>query len=216
VSIEVTGHRWWWEVRYAGAQPEEIFTTANEIHVPVGRPVTLRLRTADVIHSFWIPQLAGKLDLIPGQTNALTFQADSAGAYWGHCAEYCGLQHAGMMMSVVADSPAAYARWLEGQRRPAATPSDGDAAAGAQVFATTGGPVCHAVRGTDAGGAIGPDLTHLASRRLIAAGLLPNTPGTLVGWIADPQAFKPGVVMPRAPLTADQIRQVVAYLQTLR
>ena len=214
-SVQVIGHRWWWELRYRGASPDDQFTTANELHLPVGQPVRLELQTADVIHSFWVPQLAGKLDLIPGQHNVLWIEADSAGAYYGSCAEYCGRQHAGMGLAVVAEPPAQFARWLDTQRQPAAQPGQGDAAAGAQVFARSACALCHSVRGTGAGGAVGPDLTHIGSRRTIA-GLLPNRTGELLAWISAPQALKPGVLMPAVPLQPDELRQVAAYLQTLR
>jgi cytochrome c oxidase subunit 2 len=215
-TVEVIGHRWWWELRYGGPHPQDVFTTANELHLPVGEPVRLELSTADVIHSFWAPQLAGKLDLIPGQANVLWVQADSAGAYYGQCAEYCGRQHAGMGLAVVAEPSAQFARWLEAMRRPANPPVAAEAAAGARVFARSACVLCHAVRGTGAGGAVGPDLTHLASRRTLASGILPNRTGELTAWIADPQAIKPGAAMPAVPLRADELRQVVAYLQTLR
>jgi cytochrome c oxidase subunit 2 len=214
-NVQIIGHRWWWELRYTGQDPQDQFTTANELHLPVGRPVRLELTTADVIHSFWIPQLAGKLDLVPGQHNVLYLEADSAGPYYGQCAEYCGRQHAGMGLSVVAEPPAQFSRWLDAMRRPASPPPAGDAAAGGQVFARSACALCHAVRGTGAGGGVGPDLTHVASRRTLA-GRLPNRTGELMAWIADPQALKPGVLMPAVPLATDELRQVVAYLQTLR
>lgn len=216
IVVQVIGHRWWWEVRYPGTAPSDVFATANEIHIPVHVPVQLELSTADVIHSFWIPQLAGKTDLIPGQTNVAWIEADTAGTYWGQCGEYCGLQHAGMHMSVVADSPAGFTRWEEAQRRTAATPVAGAAADGQQVFRRSACAVCHAVRGTDAGGAVGPDLTHVASRAMLAAGVLPNTPGNLSGWIANPQGIKPGVIMPAVPLRPQDLHAVVAYLQSLK
>jgi cytochrome c oxidase subunit II len=214
-TIRITGHQWWWEIRYDGSTPDEIFTTANELHLPVGQPVRLELATADVIHSFWVPQLAGKLDLNPGQTNSLWIQADSAGTYHGQCGEYCGLQHAGMALSVVAEPPAQFARWLEAMRQPAPEPAGGDPAAGRQVFTGSACALCHTVRGTEAGGALGPDLTHVAARRTLAAGMLPNRTGELTAWIADPQAVKPGAKMPAVPLGPDELRQIVAYLQTL-
>jgi cytochrome c oxidase subunit 2 len=186
-TVQVVGHQWWWEVRYLGAGPDQLATTANEIHLPLGRPVKVELTTGDVIHSFWIPQLAGKMDLIPGQRNTMWLRADSAGTYWGHCAEYCGAEHAGMA-----------------------------AAVGEQVFTGSACALCHTIRGTGAGGAIGPDLTHLAGRRTLAAGLLPNTPGNLAGWIANPQAIKPGTIMPVVPLQPDQLHNLVAYLSSLR
>ena len=215
LTIQVVGHRWWWEVRYPGAQPSEQFTTANELHVPVGRPVRLELATADVIHSFWIPELAGKTDLIPGQRNVAWIEADRPGRYWGHCGEYCGLQHANMMLTVVADPPAHFARWAEGQRQPAAEPAAAPAEVGRAVFTRSACSLCHAVRGTEAGGALGPDLTHLASRGTIAAGLLPNRRGHLAGWVANPQALKPGVLMPAVPLSSTDLNALLAYLESL-
>ncbi|MGN6393449.1 MAG: cytochrome c oxidase subunit II [Gemmatimonadales bacterium] len=216
IVVQVIGHRWWWEVRYPGAAPSDAFATANEIHIPVRVPVQLELSTADVIHSFWIPQLAGKTDLIPGQTNVTWIEADTAGSYWGQCGEYCGLQHAGMHMSVVADSPAGFTRWEEAQRRVAATPVADLAVEGQKVFQGSACAVCHAVRGTDAGGAVGPDLTHIGSRAMLAAGVLPNTHGNLAGWIANPQGIKPGVIMPAVPLRPEDLHAVVAYLQSLK
>jgi len=215
VTVQVIGHRWWWEVRYPGSSPGDLFVTANEIHIPTGQPVRLELTTADVIHSFWIPQLAGKMDLIPGQTNVTWIEADTAGAYRGQCAEYCGLQHAGMRMAVVADPPAGFTRWREAQRRGAAAPA-GLAASGEQVFQRSACAVCHTVRGTAAGGVVGPDLTHVASRATLAAGVLPNTHGNLAGWVANPQGIKPGVIMPAVPLRPEDLHAVVAYLQALK
>jgi cytochrome c oxidase subunit 2 len=169
-----------------------------------------------VIHSFWIPQLGGKTDLIPGQMNVTWLEADSAGVYRGQCGEYCGLQHAKMAMAIVAESPGDFSRWLDRQRQPAAAPADSDAAAGARTFAGSGCALCHTVRGTLAGGRFGPDLTHLAGRRSIAAGSLPNTRGNLAGWIANPQAIKPGTQMPVVPLRPSELLAVVAFLQGLK
>lgn len=216
LTVEVTGHRWWWEVRYPGRSPAEITVAANEIHIPLGRPVRFELVSADIIHSFWVPELAGKTDLIPGQRNVMWLEADSAGTYWGQCAEYCGLQHAHMQLYVVAEPPADFSRWLERQRAPARTPQDPAAAAGQAVFTRSACAACHAIRGTGAAGAFGPDLTHLASRRRIAAGLLPNTRGSLAGWIANPQALKPGNDMPVVGLEARELQAVVAYLGSLQ
>ncbi|HEY5087018.1 MAG TPA: cytochrome c oxidase subunit II, partial [Gemmatimonadaceae bacterium] len=190
-TIEVTGHRWWWEVKYLGAGPNETVVTANEIHVPVGQPVRLELVSADVIHSFWVPQLAGKTDVIPGLRNTMWMQADQAGVYWGECAEYCGLQHTHMNLTVVAESPTAFRNWMAHQRQPSAGPTDSATAEGLNAFRRTGCAICHSIQGTDAQGRVGPDLTHLASRSRIAAGTLPNTPGNLAGWIANAQALKP-------------------------
>jgi len=215
VTVQVVGHRWWWEVRYAGATPSQTFVTANELHIPVGQPVRLELATADVIHSFWIPQLAGKTDLIPGQRNVAWIEADRPGRYWGHCGEYCGLQHANMMMAVVAESPAEFTRWAEGQRGPAQVPAAAPAQAGEAVFTKSACALCHTVRGTEAGGGLGPDLTHLASRATIAAGVLPNRRGHLAGWVANPQGIKPGVLMPSVPLSSADLNALLAYLESL-
>lgn len=216
LTVRVTGHQWWWEVRYLDRSPSLIATTANEIHIPVGRAVRLEVVTGDVIHSFWIPELAGKTDLIPGQENAMWLEADRPGVYYGQCAEYCGLQHARMAMEVVADPPEVFARWLAHQRAPAESSARSDAAAGAKVFASTACALCHTVRGTLAGGRLGPDLTHVAGRRMIAAGTVPNTRGNLLGWIENPQAFKPGTLMPAVPLDGGQLDDLAAYLQSLR
>lgn len=215
LTVRVTGHQWWWEVQYLDPSPDRIATTANEIHIPVGRPVRLEVVAGDVIHSFWVPELAGKTDLIPGQTNVTWVQADHPGVYRGQCAEYCGLQHAKMAMSVVAEPPAAFDEWLARQRQPAAPPSEPDPKAGAAVFAGSACALCHTIRGTMAGGRIGPDLTHLAGRRTIAAGTLPNTRGYLAGWIANPQALKPGTVMPAVPLKSTELQVLITYLQSL-
>ena len=215
LTVRVTGRQWWWEVRYLNQSPSLIATTANEIHIPVGRPVRLEVVSGDVIHSFWIPELAGKTDLIPGQENVMWLEADRPGVYHGQCAEYCGLQHAKMGMEVVAESPDAFARWLERQRAPAAASAGTDAAAGAQVFATTACALCHTVRGTMAGGRLGPDLTHVAGRRTIAAGTVANSRGNLLGWIENPQAFKPGTLMPAVPLDGRALGDLITYLQSL-
>jgi cytochrome c oxidase subunit 2 len=214
LTLEVTGHQWWWEVRYVGEQPTGGFTTANEIHIPVGAPVLIKLTSADVIHSFWAPSLTGKTDTIPGRTNITWMQASRPGVYRGQCTEYCGEEHAKMALYVVADAPAAFDAWRRNQLRPAAaaSPANGD---GQALFAARCGS-CHAIRGTDAGGLVGPDLTHLMSRQTLASGLLPNTPSSLAGWISDPQALKPGAKMPATNLSGPQLRSVVAYLQTLK
>jgi cytochrome c oxidase subunit 2 len=215
--IEVTGHRWWWEVKYLGSGPDGGVVTANEIHVPVGEPVRLELVSADVIHSFWVPQIAGKTDVIPGLRNTMWMQADQAGTYWGECAEYCGLQHSHMNLEVVAESDADFRRWMQQQREPA--PSDTTnpvTLAGLDAFHRSGCAICHTIQGTDAQGRIGPDLTHLASRSRIAAGTLANTRGNLAGWISNSQALKPGNQMPTMQLTPQQLRDLLAYLETLK
>ena len=214
LTLQVNAAQWWWSVRYANSEPDRVFTTANEIHIPVGRPVRIELTSQDVIHSFWIPQLAGKMDVIPGQTNVTWLQADQPGTYRGQCGEYCGAQHAHMAMFVVADTPQDYAIWVRDQLRDAVAPASAATRLGEQAF-TAHCAACHAVRGTDAGGILGPDLTHLMSRRTIAAGLLPNTPGNLAAWIADSQALKPGSRMPALALSGPELSATVTYLQTL-
>jgi cytochrome c oxidase subunit 2 len=207
----VVGHQWWWEFQY----PELGFVTANELHVPVGRRVELRLTSTDVIHSFWVPELQGKTDLIPGRENVAWIEADRPGVYGGQCAEYCGIQHTHMGLLVVAQPEAEYEQWAAGQRAPAVTPADSTTDRGRETFLRACA-LCHTVRGTPAGGRLGPDLTHLASRRTLAAGLLPNTAGHLGGWISNPQALKPGTRMPRVPLSRDEFRLLHQYLLTLR
>jgi cytochrome c oxidase subunit 2 len=215
VTIEVTAHQWWWQVRYLSKDPSRIFTTANEIHIPIGAPVKFRLVAADVIHSFWAPQLSGKTDLIPGQTNIQWLDAKDPGMYRGQCTEYCGLQHAKMSLLVVAQRPDEFKRWWAHQLQSANAPKSGAARAGLTAFVVHCGS-CHAVRGTDAAGAFGPDLSHLMTRRTIAAGSYPNTPGYLSGWIADPQSLKPGNLMPRLELTGPELADIRAYLETLK
>ncbi|HSM54537.1 MAG TPA: cytochrome c oxidase subunit II [Candidatus Sulfomarinibacteraceae bacterium] len=211
VTIDVVGHRWWWEVRY----PDEDVVTANEIHIPVGQPVELRLTSADVIHSFWVPQLQGKMDMNPGDINTLTLQADEAGEYRGICAEFCGAQHARMAFIVVASPPEVFEQWLEQQRQPAPQPASDDAFRGQQVFLGSACVYCHTVRGTNASGEVGPDLTHLMSRRTLAAGTLENNRGNLAGWILDPQHIKPGNLMPPTALPAEDFQPLLEYLDTL-
>jgi cytochrome c oxidase subunit 2 len=216
LQIRVTGHQWWWEVQYRDSLPKNWVTTANEIHVPVGRPVVFELRSTDVIHSFWPPTLSPKRDLIPGDENSLWFQAESAGVYRGQCAEYCGHQHAKMGFLVIAEPPDQFASWLARQRDTALTPTDSVTRRGQEVFLASSCVMCHAISGTPAGSRIGPDLTHLASRRTIAAGTLPNTRGNLAGWILDPQAFKPGSRMPANQFNSDDLQALLAYLESLQ
>jgi cytochrome c oxidase subunit 2 len=215
-DVEVVGHQWWWEVRYLHAEPSRHVTAANELHLPVGRPVRVRLRAGDVIHSFWVPNLQGKIDMIPGRENTLRLLADRPGEWRGQCAEYCGLQHARMAFAVVAHPPAEYAAWRAREARPAVAPTDSLARAGAAVFLRAQCAYCHTVRGTPAAGSVGPDLTHVASRRTLAAGILPNTTGHRGGWILDPQSLKPGAHMPPTPLAGPELRALLAYLETLR
>jgi cytochrome c oxidase subunit 2 len=216
LTIRVRGLQWWWSVEYVGPDPSRRFETANEIHIPVGRNVRLLLEGDDVIHSFWVPSLAGKQDLIPGRLNEITIRAERAGTYRGQCAEFCGLQHAHMAFLVVAEDAAAFNRWADGQRAPAAEISDDAAAAGRDVFMAKPCAGCHRIRGTKAAGTPGPDLTHVGGRKTIAAGLFETTRGSLAAWIADPQTLKPGNNMPLVPLTSDELRAVSAYLASLK
>lgn len=213
-SIEVTGHQWWWEVRYSSEEPSRVFTTANEIHIPVGQSVEVKLVSADVIHSFWVPALAGKTDLIPGQTNVMQLEASRAGVFRGQCAEFCGTQHANMAFYVVASEPARFQAWWDKQLQGAPPPKSEEVKLGQTTFIQKCG-LCHTVRGTRAGGIVGPDLSHLMQRRSIAAGTLPNNTGHLAAWIADPQDPKPGNFMPRPDISAAELQRILAYLQTL-
>ena len=213
--IEITGRQWWWEVRYPSPDPQQTFVTANEIHIPVGEPIALRVQSTDVIHSFWVPQLQGKIDVIPGQTNTFWLRADSAGVYHGQCAEYCGIQHAHMAMQVVAQPRAQFESWVAQQRRPAAAPTDSLASAGRVEFEHQACARCHAIQGTGAHGKMGPDLTHVASRLMLASGTIPNTPGHLAGWIMNSQAIKPGNDMPQMYLDPPSLHAIMAYLATL-
>ncbi|WP_244112834.1 cytochrome c oxidase subunit II [Burkholderia gladioli] len=211
LSIEVTAYDWWWRAAY----PREGIVTANEIHIPVGEPVLIELRSADVIHAFWVPQLAGKTQTIPGQTNRQWLQADRPGVYRGQCSQYCGVQHAHMAFEVIAQTSADYRAWLAAQARPAPVPATRAAMRGSEVFAARCAG-CHAVRGSAAAGTAGPDLSHLASRRMLAAGSLENTPRNLRRWIAEAQQIKPGSAMPSIRLSAGDADALAAYLATLR
>lgn len=214
--IKVRGLQWWWGIEYFGATPAERFETANEIHIPVGRDVRVQLEGLDVIHSFWVPSLAGKQDLIPGRPNELKIRAERAGIYRGQCAEFCGMQHAHMAFIVVAEERAQFDQWTAGQRQPAQVSATEEVTAGRQVFLSRQCAACHTVRGTEASGKTGPDLTHVGSRKYIAAGLFETTRGSLAAWIADPQTLKPGNNMPMVPLTPDELRSVSAYLASLK
>ena len=217
LRIDVVGHQWWWEIRYPDvADPQNIVETANEIHVPVGRAVFIKMTSDDVIHSFWAPNLDGKKDLIPGHETRTWFRADSAGVYRGQCAEFCGHQHANMAFFIVAEPRVDFERWLISQKSPAKAPADSLAQAGERVFLSGTCAMCHSISGTGAGSHVGPDLTHIASRRTIAAGTLPNNIGNLAGWILDPQSIKPGVKMPANQLDPQSLRVLLAYLSTLK
>jgi cytochrome c oxidase subunit 2 len=216
IQIEVTGHMWWWGGRYLDAEPSRMFDVANEFHVPVGRPVILKLASGDVIHSFWAPSLHGKKDLIPGRTSLLQFRVDKPGVYRGQCAEFCGLEHALMAFTVVAEPPAQFEAWAARQRAEAPAPADALRLRGQEVFMSRTCVMCHTVAGTVANARLGPDLTHFASRRTLAAGTLPNTAQHLASWIVDPQRLKPGANMPGTPMSADDLTALVAYLETLK
>ncbi|EIN01301.1 cytochrome c oxidase subunit II [Paraburkholderia hospita] len=216
VRIEVTGQQWWWQAVYSPDAGQPGFATANELHVPVGRPVIVALKAGDVIHTFWVPNLHGKKDMLPGIQTTIEFRADKPGIYRGQCAEFCGAEHALMAMLVVAQSPEQYAAWRGQQATSASGPSDALEQRGRQIFEQSSCAGCHTVRGSSAQGTLGPDLTHLMSRQMIAAGALANTPADLLRWIRDPQAVKPGTTMPAVPLAADDLRAVIAWLGTLQ
>ncbi|RAK56918.1 cytochrome c oxidase subunit II [Phenylobacterium deserti] len=216
LRIKVTANQWWWDVEYQGQGPSERVLTANELRLPVGRPAVVELHANDVIHSFWVPNLSGKTDLIPGRVNFITLTPTRTGAFRGQCAEFCGLEHAKMAFDVQVTSPQEFEAWRRSQLARAADPTGPLEIQGKQIFNGKACAMCHRVQGTDAGAGIGPDLTHLKSRATIAAGTLPNTRGDLQAWVADPQGVKPGTTMPRVPLTASELNAVVAYLETLR
>jgi cytochrome c oxidase subunit 2 len=216
LHIEVTGHQWWWEVRYDDKDVSKVFTTANEIHVPVGKPVILTLKANDVIHSFWVPNLTGKADLIPGRTANLRFRADQPGTYRGQCAEFCGHQHTFMAFQVIAHEQQDFESWRSAQQQPASEPQDARAVQGKRVFMQSPCAMCHAIQGTDAQAINGPDLTHIASRRALAAGTLKNTPENLAKWITNPQGIKPGTNMPPTALPQEDLQALVAYLERLK
>ena len=211
-DIEVTGHQFWWEVRY----PKLGIHTANEIYIPSGTRVKIALMSSDVIHSFWVPQLHGKLDLIPGRVNRFWIEADSAGKYRGECAEFCGAQHAHMDFTVVAVPKGEFSRWVQAQQKPAAPPADPAAVEGRRAFQFAGCAYCHTVNGNGAAGRVGPDLTHFASRLTIGAGMMPNTRGALAGWVVGAQHLKPGIRMPDVTMSGAELQAVLAYLEGLR
>ncbi len=215
LTIDVTGQQWWWSARYLSSDPSRIFMTADEVHIPVGQPVQIRLIGADVIHSFWVPALSGQTYAIPGQTNVIWIEASHPGRYRGQCNQYCGVQHAHMIFYVVADPPRVFQAWWSAQLRPAPAPRSSIAVAGEQLFLARCG-ACHTVRGSGAGGVMGPDLTHLMSRNTLAGGMLENTIGNLSGWIANPQAVKPGTLMPTPYLSGPELHDIATYLETLR
>lgn len=212
LTIEVTGHQWWWEVRY----PESGVVSANEIQIPAGEPVRLVLRSADVIHSFWVPRLNGKMDLMPGHTNEFWLSADHPGIYRGQCAEFCGAQHARMAFNVVALEPAEFEAWIDARRQPPPLPTGRAELRGLQAFFGASCHACHAIAGTPAEGRGGPDLTHVGSRLTLGAGTLPHTPETMRRWIANAQAVKPGNRMPPFQLTPEELDALQAYMESLK
>jgi cytochrome c oxidase subunit II len=214
--IETTGNQWWWQFRYMNDDSDQILVTANEIHIPVGRAVMIRGMSQDVIHSFWAPNLHGKRDLIPSRVTEEWIEADHPGLYRGQCAEYCGLQHAHMVFWVFADPPDKFKQWFDAQLQPAVTPTDPEKLRGQQVFLNYACVFCHTIRGTTAAAQVGPDLTHFGSRRSIAAGTLPNTPGNLGGWILNPQNIKPGNHMATIAVKSEDLQPLIDYLESLK
>jgi cytochrome c oxidase subunit 2 len=212
LRVDVIGHDWWWEVRYPGTP----IRTANEFHLPTGTPIEVRLTTDDVIHSFWVPQIGGKVDLIPGQPNYFRFTIEQSGVYRGQCAEYCGLQHANMALYVHADPPGLYERWMSAHTNAPDEPASELAAAGAVAFQAQPCSGCHTIRGTQAQGTVGPDLSDFGSRRSIGAGAVSNDPAELAGWIHNAQHDKPGARMPPLSISKDDVKSIVAYLESLR
>jgi cytochrome c oxidase subunit 2 len=212
--VEVQGRQWWWDVRYYDAGRRIVARTANEIHIPVARPVLFELKSHDVIHSFWAPNLSGKMDLIPGRTNKLWLQADRPGVYRGQCAEYCGLQHAHMAFEIVANPN--FEDWLDHQKQAAPEPATEAALRGWNIFMTGPCIMCHTIGGTPARATFGPDLTHVASRRKLAAGTLPYSRGSLGGWIVNAQGVKPGNRMPRINFGSENLEDLLTYLETLQ
>ncbi len=216
ITIEVIGHQWWWELRYQNDEPSKIVITANELHIPSGEPVRLVLSSTDVVHSFWVPSLAGKQDLIPGHQNVLTLQADKPGVYRGQCAEFCGMQHAHMGMFVVAEPRPAFDVWLAHQLEPGQAPRQPDQQTGQRLFLNRSCVMCHRIGGTGAGGMVGPNLTHFGSRKAIAADALSMSRGNLAAWLADPQGIKPGSHMPATPFDGNELNAIAAYLEQLK
>lgn len=210
-DIIVVGHQWWWEFHY----PKTGVVTANEIHIPVGKPLALRLDAADVLHEFWVPELTRKMTAVPGHPNHIWLEADKPGTYLGICSEFCGTQHAWMHFLVVAEPEEDYESWTRAQLQPAAAP-EGEAAKGLALFEQLSCVSCHAIKGTTATAKVAPDLTHLASRRQLGAGIMENTPENLRRWLANPQKVKPGALMPNFNLTDKQVNELVAYFETLK
>jgi cytochrome c oxidase subunit 2 len=216
MRVRVTAHQWWWDIEYLDATPARRVRTANELHIPTDRPVLLELTSRDVIHSFWVPSLQGKKDLLPGYTTTLTLRASRPGLYTGECAEFCGFQHAHMSIDVHASAPADFSNWMEAQLASGAPPDVPEEARGQAVFMSSSCAMCHAIQGSGANARLGPDLTHVGSRRRIAAGTLPNTPENLAAWISRPHDLKPGTRMPATSLNPDELGALVTYLASLK
>jgi cytochrome c oxidase subunit 2 len=216
VNLLVTAHQWWWNIDYVSADPSERIRTANEIHVPVNAQVQIELASHDVIHSFWVPNLNGKRDLIPGRTTAISLQPESTGVYRGFCAEFCGVQHANMNFELIVDSPQDFETWRQRQLSTATPPTNELARRGQDIFMSSACNLCHAIAGTDAAATTGPDLTHVGSRRMIASGVLPNTDENMRAWIENPQRIKPGSQMPVVSLSPADLDALVAYLRGLQ
>jgi cytochrome c oxidase subunit II len=215
LTIRLTGLQWWWRAEYQNPLPQNVFETANEIHVPVGRPIQLLLQSNDVIHSFWMPQFQGKKDMVPGHPTSLWFQVDRPGTYYGQCAEFCGYQHAHMRLTVVAESPEKFAQWQDAQRASAQEPTTDSQRHGRDVFLQTTCVMCHTIQGTPARSRVGPPLTHFAGNQRLGAGAFENTREHLRQWIRDPQSMKPGVRMPQHTLATDDLNALLDYLQSL-
>ena len=215
LAINLTGNQWWWDAQYIASDNSKMIRTANELHLPVGVPVHIYLKSNDVIHSFWVPSLAGKQDLIPGRDNDITITPTKVGIFRGQCAEFCGAEHAKMALVVDVESYADFIKWWDQQLQSARPPSTPLARAGYAYVTSRACSSCHSISGTPANGTVGPDLTHLASRRTLAASM-PMSEGNLYGWVEDPQSLKPGTKMPTIGLEPDQLHAVVAYLETLK
>jgi cytochrome c oxidase subunit 2 len=216
LTLKITGKQWWWDVEYTSQDSSKMIRTANEIHLPVGVPVEVSLEASDVIHSLWIPNLAGKQDLIPGRVTDIQLLPRTIGTYRGQCAEFCGIQHAHMALDVTVESKADFEKWVAAQQRVAFAPTTPLQLAGYRYVTTRECSACHNITGTPANGTVGPDLTHFASRRSIGAGTLPMNTGNLYGWVADPQSQKPGNHMPTIGLEPNDLHAVIAYLETLK
>jgi cytochrome c oxidase subunit II len=216
-EIRIIGHQWWWEIEYLNDDLSQQFTTANELHLPTGRSVNIEVETRDVMHSFWVPALHGKVDLIPGQANYIRLEASEPGEYTGQCAEFCGAQHSKMRILAIAQAPDEYHAWLESERKPGADPADPHAKSGQQIFLSGPCSMCHQVRGTIAGGRVAPDLTHIGSRKMIAANVYRNNDAYLEAWITHAQSLKPESQMPNlTQFTGQQLTDLVAYLRQLQ